>query len=209
MNPGYLSYVAFTLAFILIAFGFKSYAIGHGSPTAAMLFFVGWIAAVAFHWTASSGASGTFAYIPLLALAFCALRRVRPLVDAVSALSYGLLLGAVVALVQLLEAIDPLVILLHPLADPVLLLVALVVGYSVRNARLQIGVVSVAWIVSDLYTELMYMERHAASFGGRAFQDAWWMTVFGVRLCAECIRAASALRVGRLGRLLGLLRPRR
>jgi len=191
MNPGYLSYIALTLSLILIGFGFRTHAIGRSSAWSAAAFSAAWIASAAVDWNVGA-AAGTLVYAPLLALiAFGFAAEPLSLKDGASALTFGLLLGALYSLVELVEAVDPLVIAVHPSVDPALLTTALVVCFTHRPA-LQFALVSIATIVSDAYMALLYAEWQTPYFGGRAFQDAWWLCAFSARFASAAAGAASA-----------------
>ncbi|TLS53077.1 hypothetical protein FE782_06830 [Paenibacillus antri] len=207
MNPGFLSYILLTLSLILIGFGWRTHAIGGASARAASLFGLGWIAAAAVDWKAGAWA-GTAAYAPLLALAAIGLVSPYSRKDAASALSFGCLLGAIYSLVQLVERIDPLAIVLHPSVDPVALIVVLIVCYT-RRASTQFAMLSIALVVNDAYTALLYARWQTPFFGGREFQDAWWMAAASARALSVAAAAVvdRAKREG--GRIRAWLRVRR
>jgi hypothetical protein len=208
MNPGYLSYIAITLSVIFLSFGWRPQAIGNGSIRAAMWFCAGWLISVTLHWELTNGTAGTFAYLPLITLTAVVLLRRRPLTERASVLSFALLLGAVVSLIQLLEAIDPLVIVLHPALDPLIVLWILAICYT-RNASLQFVLVSISLVANDAYMSLMYMEWEQAYFGDRVFQDAWWLSAIAVRTGSLAASVFGMWNQGLLARLLGLLRMRK
>ncbi|HZG85224.1 YphA family membrane protein [Paenibacillus sp.] len=191
MNPGYLSYIALTLSLILVGFGFRAHAIGRSSAWSAASFSAAWIVAAAVDWNVGA-ASGTLVYAPLLAL-IAAGFAAEPLglKESASALTFGLLLGALYSLVELVESVDPLIIAVHPSVDPALLTTALVVCFTHRPA-LQFALVSIAAIVNDAYMAMLYAEWQTPYFGGRAFQDAWWLCAFSVRLATVAAGAAAA-----------------
>ncbi|WP_309118671.1 hypothetical protein [Paenibacillus sp.] len=207
MNPGFLSYILLTLSLILICFGWRSHAIGGASARAASLFCLGWIAAAAVDWKAGAWA-GTAAYAPLLALAALGLVSPFSRKDAAAALSFGCLLGAIFSLVQLVERVDPLAIVLHPTVDPVALIALLVVCYT-RRAAAQLAMLSIALVVNDAYMALLYARWQPPFFGGREFQDAWWVAAASARV----LSVASAAVVDRAkregGRIWAWLRVRR
>ncbi|MCI3920267.1 hypothetical protein MO973_08475 [Paenibacillus sp. TRM 82003] len=181
MNSGFLSYIVLTLSFIFASFGWKAQAIGTASLRAFRWFCAAWIASVVLHWDAG-GMAGTFAYAPLLVLATLGFREAakpKPR-EAASAVAYGLLLGAVYSLVQLVETIDPLMIALHPFLDPLIVLWALTIGYT-RSALLQLALLSLALILNDAYMALLYQRWERPYFGDRSFQDGWWAAAFALR----------------------------
>jgi hypothetical protein len=207
MNPGYLSYIAITLSVILMSFGWRAQAIGNASVRAALWFCSGWLLSIILHWELASVFAGTCVYVPLLALTVAALKN-APLRDTASVLSFSLLLGSVLSLIQLVEAIDPFVIVLHPILDPLLILCLLVVCYT-RSPMLQFVMVSVSLVVNDSYMALMYKEWEHAFFGDRSFQDAWWMSVIAVRALTVFLSIIQSTSQRWISRLLGFLRVRR
>jgi hypothetical protein len=207
MNPGFLSYILLTLSLILIGFGFRQPAIGEGSARAALWFCLAWIAAAALDWRAG-GWSGTLTYAPLLALAASALTSPFGAKDAATALSFASLVGAIFSLVQLVERLDPLAIALHSALDPIVLTAILVVCYT-RRASTQLALLSIALVVNDAYMALLYAEWRPARFGGREFQDAWWLTAVTTRAMSVAANAALDKARRESGRIRGWLRVRR
>lgn len=208
MNAGFLSYIVLTLSFILANFGWRRQAIGSATVRAFRWFCFGWIAAVAWHWHLPSGYEGTLAYVPLLALAAIGLRSAGSGRESVSALAYALLLGAVASLVQLFEALDPLMIVLHPFFDPLIVLWTLTICYT-RSAPLQLAMLSVGLLLNDAYMAFMYQAWERPFFGDRSFQDAWWVSAFAVRAAAATVSGAGTwARIG-TERWAGRLRPRK
>ncbi len=207
MNPGFLSYILLTLSLIVIVFGFRQPAIGDGSTRAAMWFGFAWIAAAAFEWRIDAW-SGTLTYVPLLALAAFALIEPYSAKDAATALSFACLVGAIYSLIQLVERIDPLAIAVHPEIDPVVLCAVLIACYT-RRASLQLALLSIALVVNDAYMALLYASFRPAYFGGREFQDAWWLSAVSLRAITVSAVAAFAMVRRESGRIRGWLRVRR
>ncbi|HZG57483.1 YphA family membrane protein [Paenibacillus sp.] len=207
MNAGFLSYIILTLSLILIGFGWRAQAIGNGSGKAAAVFCLAWIVGAASDWR-YGGATGTFVYVPLLALGAHAVRTSSSWKETASIASFGCLLGAVFSLVQLLETLDPLVIVLHPSLDPVLLVGLLVAAY-VRMPAAQLALLSIALVVNDVYMGSLYAEWQPAALGDREFQDAWWLGAATAR--AATVFGVSAVRRAKAGggRIRGWLRVRR
>lgn len=206
MNPGYLSYILLTLSLILVCFGWRTHAIGSASARSAALFCMVWVVCAAAQWRAF-GVSGTGALLPAAILAATALRS-APRKEAATALTYGFLTGAVYSLIELLQRMDPLMVVLGTGIDPAAAACVMAAACA-RKPMLQLAVLSIALIVNDVYAECLYAGRSPASFGDREFQDVWWGAAFGVRFVSAA--GAATLRLGlREGvRIRGWLRVRR
>lgn len=208
MNPGFLSYIFLALSSIVILFGWKTLAIGNCSIRAALLFCFSWVTGALLHWEWGGRCAGTLVYAALLGMSVLLIRSAIPRAEAVSGISYALLLGAVVSLVKLMEAIDPLVIVLDPFFDPLLVLAVLIAAYT-RNAALQLFLVTVSLTVADVYMALLYAEWVTPFFGSRVFQDAWWFSAVTMRMLSIILDAAPKAVQRVMPRFLGLLRLRK
>ncbi|WP_199614974.1 hypothetical protein [Paenibacillus alkalitolerans] len=190
MNPGYLSYIAITLTAILVWSGWKSVVTGGFSGRGAYLFLLGWIAGSLLGWESFRGA-GTFVYAPLLSLTAFVLSSSMQWNERFSIFSFALLLAAVNSLIELINHVDPFVLAIHPALHPVFVTAALAVTYS-RNGKVQLALVSLALLIKDAYIALLYREFTPPVFGGRAFQDEWWMAAALTRSFALCWAFFSA-----------------
>lgn len=207
MNPGYVSYVLWTVGVILSWSGWHL-ALAGDQPVKRMWWFFGlWLLSANVFWSLPSGWGGSFALVPLLILLWIEFREMRNRSELASVCSFGLLVGAVFALVQLLDRIDPMVIVLHDRLDPVLAAAALAVCYG-RNARVQLTLLTVALIVGDTYLAWLFRAHEPAIVGGRSFQDMWWTTVAAARLMSAVVQFATSAYT-RLHRLLRIRRTRR
>jgi hypothetical protein len=208
MNPGYLSYIALTVSLILICFGWRSHAIGSSSTGAAVLFCAGWIVSASMEWSLPFGIAGTFAYVPLLLFTYRIFLSSLPRREFASAFSFALLLGAVVSLVQLIQAVDPQLIAFHPVLDPILLLCVLTISYT-RNPSLQLVMVSISLLLNDAYMAHLYRAWEPAFLGDRVFQDSWWAAAVSVRAGSQAVEGFYGAWHQGVSRLRGFLRIRR
>jgi|GEM_PF-3170845 len=192
MNPGYLSYILITLSVILVCSGWHHQAIGSFSVRGALTFVGIWLLAGWLHWESSGGMSGSFVYVPLLLLTIASYRICEHSgMERFTALTFSLLLGAVVSLVQLIEMTDPVWIIFHPFYDPLIIAGMLTLGYT-RSPSLQFGIVTAGLVGSDLFLALLPMVPHR-EIGERAFQDAWWVTAVSVRTGSVFLAAGQAV----------------
>lgn len=181
MNEGYFSYIAVTLTAILVWTGWGGLVSSGFSGKSVTAFLLLWIAFSFVRWNAFE-ASGTFVYIPLLLL-FLYAAASASWSERFSIVSFGMLLAAVHSLIELINLIDPFVLFVHPLLDPAFVVSVLSVAYS-RKGNVQLALIAFALIMNDVYMALLYKEYIAPVFGGRVFQDEWWMTAAMTRATA-------------------------
>jgi hypothetical protein len=182
MNPGITAYIAITIAAILIWSGWGSLLCGGFSSRGAGRFLFCWLIGSLAVWRID-GAQGTLVYCALFLLIIAVLAsRTQKLQwsEKLSLLSYGLLLGAVYSLMELIRMVDPYMLAVHPALSPQLVVASLAVIYS-RQGRIQLAQISLALIAKDIYLAVLHREQAVPVLGGGVFQDQWWIAAASAR----------------------------
>jgi hypothetical protein len=176
MNPGYLSYILYSLAVILICTGWFTENVKGNNRKWMWLFAVMWplLSWVSISIFGSITIQGAFLLL-LIAIVIFWLKVKSD--QKISALTLGFLLGSVVYLLKEMMKMDPVLVVLD--ADfNIALLLTLIVLFAFSNLSARMFSITFGLVMGDYLTFFSnpYLANTPVLLGDRSFQDLWWLT---------------------------------
>jgi hypothetical protein len=173
---------------ILLLSGWKDVYVENISTKRILLFFVGWLVLVSFHFNLY-GLQMNLVYVWVAVFCIAILHQMHGFVHKLHLLSVGLLLGSIHFLLQEVLTMDPVLVIFKPSLDTALFL-AMVVILIERRVKEQIACLSIGLLLGDFLFAFVHHSAAPVQFGGPSFQDEWWLSVFAARTMTILLQTA-------------------